>query len=306
MSDTRLVGIALLLVVPLLVATGYMSARGGYASGSFWRSTRDEKLDCIVDAREYWLWMHATWVVLLLVLAGGMTGVGFVLAGAGEPALAGIGIGLSLISIACWLVGVVLQGPPAAIAAELRHETGHTPGWLAPLFTVVGWTELAYVAGTAAAYVVLGAAMVGSGDAVGLGRLGEHRVRRRHDSRDDSSAAQGDLSRASAGGARRSRRCICPRLTDARLPLGRARPPFPTNEERSESLEVQRGLLRLAHALDDDRQRMQLRPEEADDEVVVVAVEAVAGEADVVAEACAAEGHPDPAVLHQDRVLLAA
>ncbi|HYI74107.1 MAG TPA: hypothetical protein VEW90_02470 [Gaiellaceae bacterium] len=167
MSDTRLVGIALLLVAPLLVATGYMSARGGYASGSFWRSTRDEKLDRIIDAREYWLWMHATWVVLLLVLAGGMTGVGFVLAGAGEPALAGIGIGLSLISIACWLVGVVLQGPPAAIAAELRHETGHTPGWLAPLFTVVGWTELAYVAGTAAAYVVLGAAMVGSGEPSG-------------------------------------------------------------------------------------------------------------------------------------------
>lgn len=163
MSDTRLVGVALLLVVPPLVVTGLMSARGGYASGSFWRSTRDDKLDRIVNAREYWLWMHVTWVVLLLVLAGGMTGVGLVLAGAGEPALAGIGIGLFLVSLACWLVGVVLQGPPAAIAAELRHETGETPGWLAPLFTAVGWTEVAYVAGTAAAYVVLGAAMVASG-----------------------------------------------------------------------------------------------------------------------------------------------
>lgn len=163
MSDTRLVGVALLLVVPLLVATGLMSARGGYASGSFWGSTRDEKLDRIVNAREYWLWMHVTWVVLLIVIAGGMTGVGFVLAGAGEPALAGIGIGLVLVSVTCWIVGVVLQGPPAAIAAELRLERGETPGWLAPLFTVVGWTEVAYVVGTAVAYVVLGAAMVASG-----------------------------------------------------------------------------------------------------------------------------------------------
>jgi hypothetical protein len=163
MSDTRLVGVALLLVVPLLGTTGLMSARGGYASGSFWRSTCDEKLDRIVDGREYWLWLHVTWVVLLLVLAGGMTGVASLLAGAGEPALAGIGIGLFLASVVCWLVGVVLQGPPAVIAAELRHERGETPGWLAPLFTVVGWTEVAYVAGTAAAYVILGAAMVASG-----------------------------------------------------------------------------------------------------------------------------------------------
>lgn len=163
MSDTRLVGVGLLLVLPLLVATGVMSVRGGYASGSFWRSTRDEKLDRVVDARDEWLWLHVTWVVLLLVLAGGMTGAGFVLAGAGEPALAGIGTGLFLASLACWLVGVVLQGPPAAIAAELRHQIGETPGWLVPVFAVVGWMEVAYVAGTAAAYVVLGAAMVSSG-----------------------------------------------------------------------------------------------------------------------------------------------
>ena len=101
MSDTRLVGVALLLVVPLLVVTGFMSACGGYASGSFWGSTRDEKLDRIVNAREYWLWMHVVWVVLLLLLAGGMTGVGFVLASAGERALAGIGTGLFLASVVC-------------------------------------------------------------------------------------------------------------------------------------------------------------------------------------------------------------
>jgi len=103
MLDTRLVGVALLLVMPLLVVTGLVSAHGGYASSSFWRSTRDEKLDRIVGAREDWLWMHVSWVVLLLVLAGAMTGVGFVIAGAGEPALAGAGVGLFLLSVACWL-----------------------------------------------------------------------------------------------------------------------------------------------------------------------------------------------------------
>ena len=45
--------------------------------------------------------------------------------------------------------------------------------------------------------------------------------------------------------------------------------------------------------------------EQPDDEVVVVAVEPVAGEPDVVAEAGAPERHPDAAVLHEDRVLLA-
>jgi hypothetical protein len=162
-SDSRLVGVALLLVVPLLAATGFLSARGGYASATFWASTRDEKLDRIVGAREFWLWLHVTWVVLLVVLAGGMAGVGIVLAGAGEPGLAGIGTGLFLVSVVCWLVGVVLQGPPAAIAADLRQATGETPEWLAPVFAVVGWTEVAYVTGTAAAYVVLGAAMLASG-----------------------------------------------------------------------------------------------------------------------------------------------
>src|SRR5262245_24520782 len=88
----------------------------------------------------------------------------------------------------------------------------------------------------------------------------------------------------------------------SRLP---ALPRHSPNEERAESFEVERGLLRLAHALDDDRERMQLRPEQPDDEVVVVAVEPVASEADVVAETGAAERHADPPVLHQDRVLLA-
>src|SRR5262245_62700974 len=85
----------------------------------------------------------------------------------------------------------------------------------------------------------------------------------------------------------------------------RALPHNSPHEERAEPLEVKRRLLRLPHPLDDDRERMQLGAEQSDDEVVVVAIEAVAGEADVVAEAGAPEGGPDAAVLHEDRVLLA-
>ncbi len=84
-----------------------------------------------------------------------------------------------------------------------------------------------------------------------------------------------------------------------------ALPRHSPHEERPESLEMERRLLRLAHPLDDDRERVQLGPEQADDEVVVVAIEAVAGEPDVEAEPGAAERHPDAAVLHEDRVLLA-
>ena len=96
-----------------------------------------------------------------------------------------------------------------------------------------------------------------------------------------------------------------------RLSVGRpaergALPRDPADEERPETLEMERRLLRLAHPLDDDRERVQLGPEQADDEVVVVAVEPVAREPDVVAEPGSAEGHPDAPVLHEDRVLLAA
>src|SRR5690606_19829825 len=64
------------------------------------------------------------------------------------------------------------------------------------------------------------------------------------------------------------------------------------------------GLLGLAHALDDQAERVKLRPQQSDDKVVVVLVQAVAGEANVVTIARFAEGPADAAVLHQDGALL--
>ena len=162
MSDTRLVGVALLLVVPFVLATGVVSVRGGYASSSFWRSDRDTKLEHIASRSDDWLMLHVIWVALLLVAAGGMTGACFVVAGAGEEALAGIGLGVFLVSLVCWLFGVLLQGPPGALAASMRSE-GSTPHWLEPLFTAVGWAEVTYVAGTSVSYVILGTAIVATG-----------------------------------------------------------------------------------------------------------------------------------------------
>ena len=78
----------------------------------------------------------------------------------------------------------------------------------------------------------------------------------------------------------------------------------PADEERAQAIEVERGLLRLAHGLDDRRQREQLLADEADHEVVVVAVEAMAGEADIVRQIGGAEGHADGAVLGEDGALL--
>ena len=78
----------------------------------------------------------------------------------------------------------------------------------------------------------------------------------------------------------------------------------PADEERAEPVEVERRLLRLAHRLDDGRERKQLLADQADDEVVVVAVEAVAGQADVVGVVGGAERHADGAVLGEDRALL--
>ena len=62
--------------------------------------------------------------------------------------------------------------------------------------------------------------------------------------------------------------------------------------------------LRLPHRSHDGRQREQFLPDQADDEVVVVPVEAMAGEPDVVRVVAGAERHADGAVLGENHPLL--
>src|SRR4051812_39649933 len=116
-------------------------------------------------------------------------------------------------------------------------------------------------------------------------------------------------SRRAAGTRPRLRRELTPgKLSGGlRLPgLQAGLPGNPADEERAQPVEVQRRLLGLPHALDDHRERLQLRADETDHEVVVVLVQSVTGKADVVAEPCAAEGLADSRVLHQDDILFVA
>ena len=84
----------------------------------------------------------------------------------------------------------------------------------------------------------------------------------------------------------------------------RALPDGAADEERTEAFEVERRLLRLPHRLHERRQRIQVLPDQADDEVVVALVEAVAGQADVVRVVAGAVRHADRAVLGEDDALL--
>src|SRR4051812_31647701 len=83
----------------------------------------------------------------------------------------------------------------------------------------------------------------------------------------------------------------------------RALPAGLADEEGAELFDVLRRLLRLAHLLDALGQRRQLLADQADDELVVVLVQAVAGDADVVGRVGRAEGHADGGVLVEDLAL---
>src|SRR6266850_5159860 len=84
----------------------------------------------------------------------------------------------------------------------------------------------------------------------------------------------------------------------------RALPERVPDEEGAERLQILRSLDGLSHGLDEMRERMEVAADEADDEVVVVDVEAVAGEANVVGQIGVAVVAAEHAVLADDRPLL--
>ena len=87
------------------------------------------------------------------------------------------------------------------------------------------------------------------------------------------------------------------RLRNLGLPDGLA------DKERPDLAEVLRRLPRLAHPLDDGRERIQRLAQEPDDEVVVVRIKAVTRQADVVRVVGATIGTSDASVFHQDGAL---
>ena len=161
-GQAHLAGIALLLVLPLGAAAAVALALGGYGAG-FWYGRRDRKLDHIAAHRRAWLWMHGAWVATLAAATAGFAAFAALLARAGQEALAGVGLGLVLLGVLGWLVGVLLQVAAGDVAAQARRARGATPDWLEPLWAAVGWAEVAYIVCTGIGYVAWGAAILDSG-----------------------------------------------------------------------------------------------------------------------------------------------
>jgi hypothetical protein len=83
----------------------------------------------------------------------------------------------------------------------------------------------------------------------------------------------------------------------------RALPGFFTHKKGTERFDVEGGLLGFPHVLYDAGKRIKFRADEADDEVVVAFIQAVAGQADVVGKVSPAVSAPDGCVFHQDLAL---
>src|SRR5512138_1595512 len=75
-------------------------------------------------------------------------------------------------------------------------------------------------------------------------------------------------------------------------------------EERAHFFHVFSCLARTAHGLHYVRKGVQIRPEQPDDEVIVVRIEPVACQANVMGKVLVAVGAPNAAMLSHDRALL--
>lgn len=157
-----IVGILLLsgLLLVAVEAVGY--GRGGYNS-AFWRLPLDAKLDHLSGHRWWWWWISIWGLVGLFLMTGGVGGLTFLLADAGEPVLAFVALGGYLVALFSWVFGVIVQGAAVSRAAEQRVETGETPDWLHPLWKAAYVAEAAWVIGANLAYALFGAAALGSG-----------------------------------------------------------------------------------------------------------------------------------------------
>jgi hypothetical protein len=157
-----IVGVLLLsgLLLVGVEAVGY--GRGGYNS-AFWRLSLDAKLDHVSEHRWEWWWISIWGLFGLFLLTGGVGGLTFLLADAGEPVLAFVALGGYLVALFAWVFGVIVQAAALSRAAEERVETGETPAWLHPLWRAGYVAEAVWVIGANLAYALFGAAVLGSG-----------------------------------------------------------------------------------------------------------------------------------------------
>jgi hypothetical protein len=157
-----LVGILLLSGFALIAVESVGYVRGGYNS-AFWRLPLDEKLDHVGEHRWAWWWISIWPLVGLFTLSGGVLGFVYLLADAGEPVLAYVGLGGYVVSVAGWVFGLIVQTAAVSEASKQRAEAGVTPAWMHPLWNAAFLAEGLWIVGSNIAYSVVGVAILQSG-----------------------------------------------------------------------------------------------------------------------------------------------
>jgi hypothetical protein len=156
------VGVLLLagLVLVAVEAVGY--TRGGYSS-AFWRLPLDDKLDHVAEHRWEWWWISVWGLVGLFLMSGGVFGLGYLLADAGEPLLASVSLGGFVVAVLAWVWGLLVQASAVSEAAKQRADTGTTPPWLHPLWNGAFIAELSWITGANLAYALIGVTILQTG-----------------------------------------------------------------------------------------------------------------------------------------------
>jgi hypothetical protein len=154
-----LVGVLLLsgLLLMALEAVGW--TRGGYNS-AFWRLPLGEKLDHVAKHRWEWWWISTLSVAGLFLMSGGIFGLSYLLADAGEPVLAYVALGGYVVAVMAWVIGVIVQGAAVAEAARQQSDTGVTPAWIHPFWGGAFAAEILWIAGSGLAYALMGLAVL--------------------------------------------------------------------------------------------------------------------------------------------------
>ena len=162
-SDSVVVGITLLAVVPIVLALEGPISMPGRFDGAFWGKPVDEKLDRIAADRSGWRRIGLSWVPTVALMLGGLAAFTHQLGSTGSDAWAWVALGIYLVGAIAWLLGVLLQTTVGAAAAQIRAATGVTPEWLAGIWGLAWWCEVSFVVLANVAAVLWGVAILETG-----------------------------------------------------------------------------------------------------------------------------------------------
>lgn len=158
----QLIGILLMAGIGLIAVEAVGYNRGGYNS-KFWKLPLDDQLDHVAQHKWEWWWVSIWELVGLFLMTGGLAGLTYLLAEAGEPVLAFVSFGGYLVALFAWVFGLIAQAAAVSRAAIQRTETGETPNWIHPFRDAGYLAEGAWIIGANLAYAVIGLAILQSG-----------------------------------------------------------------------------------------------------------------------------------------------